>query len=113
VWSWAKGQPRAPGRCAYQGHDGRFHAGDCAVRRHFACIDSHLDWHVTTALGPSRLGSQQCRREFPGSHFGVPPNGYRNWQIKTAKSTTRETVWLRYRKLDGQWRVPPHKLGLG
>jgi len=113
VWSWAKGQLHAPGRCAYQGRDGRFHAGSCAVPRHAGCVDGQLDWHVTRARGPSRLGSRLCEDEFPGSQFGVPPNGYRNWQLQTAKPRPHDTVWLRYRKLDGHWRVPPRNRGLG
>jgi hypothetical protein len=105
VWSWAKGQIAAPGRCAFQARSGRFHAGPCGVRRHAACVDRHLDWKVTVARVPASGAAVQCRREYPGTRFGVPPNGYRNWQLHRARQRVSETVWLDYRRVRGHWRV--------
>jgi hypothetical protein len=107
IWSWAKGQPGQTGRCAYQGTDSRFHAGPCGRRRSAACVDAHFDWHVTHARGPARAGPRLCRAEFPGSRFGVPPNGYRNWQLSRARHYRSAAVWLDYAKVRGHWRAHP------
>jgi hypothetical protein len=104
VWSWAPGQPDARGHCAYQGRHGRFHSSACAAHRRFACVDHHLDWHVTRTTGPARRGTTACAAEFPGSHFGVPPNGYRNAQLQSAKPAHHHRVWLDYAKHRGRWR---------
>jgi hypothetical protein len=107
-WSWAKGFPKAGhGRCAYQAGSGRFRTAGCATRLRFACVDRHLDWHVTQARGPVRSGRAACASEYPGSRFGVPPNGYRNQQIVAAKPHRHGRVWLNYRKMRGAWRVAP------
>ena len=102
VWSWAKDQPSATGGdCAVQGPDSRFRVADCNQRQPFACVDSSLDWHVTRAVGRWRDGAKVCGREFPGSSFGVPPNGYRNAQLAAAGSG--RTVWLNYTRSGGAW----------
>jgi hypothetical protein len=106
VWSWAHGQPRG-GRCAYQGRNGRFRASYCGVRRRFACVDRHGNWHVTQSSGPIRRGSSACRREYPGARFGVPPDGYRNAQLRHAKPSGVRRVWLDYAKVRGAWRPQP------
>jgi hypothetical protein len=108
LWSWSRHGMQRAGRCAFQAANGRFRAGRCAVPRHYACVDGHLDWHVTAARGPGRDGRHVCSAEFPGSRFGVPPNGYRNWQLRHAKARPADTVWLRYRKSSGHWQVPGH-----
>jgi hypothetical protein len=109
VWSWAKGQPATHGHCAFSGVDGRIHASGCEVRRHAACVDRHLDWHVTTARGPARAGARLCRAQFRHSRFGVPPNGLRNAQLRHAKPRPRDTVWLNYAKVHGRWQPDPAK----
>lgn len=105
VWSWAKGQPASSGRCVYQASDSHFHASPCARKHHVACVDAHLDWHVTKAVARPAKGQSACIREFPGSQFGVPPNGYRNWQLQHARSHPLERVWVDYAKVAGRWRV--------
>jgi hypothetical protein len=106
VWSWAPGQPAATGDCALRGTDSRFTAAGCSGRHRFACVDGHLDWHATVGKGPWRRGPKICAREFPGSSFGVPPNGYRNAQLGSA------VTWLSYRKLRGEWQPVLQSPGL-
>jgi hypothetical protein len=102
VWSWAPDQP-GTGSCAYSAGDGRFHAGGCGRAAHFACVDPHLDWHVTDAVGRWRDGFAACPEEFPGSSYAVPPNGYRNSELVAAKASPDEQVWLDYAKVAGAW----------
>lgn len=106
LWSWGDGQPAA-GNCAYQATDGRFRTAPCTRRFRFACVDHHLDWHVTTAAGPAGRGPAACGEEFPGSRFGVPPNGYRNRQLDAAKPHRHGRVWLDYARARGTWRPDP------
>jgi hypothetical protein len=102
VWSWAPDQPAAAGGdCAEQGSDSRFRVADCGQRLPFACVDSSLDWHVTKAVGRWRDGQKVCAREFRGSSFGVPPNGYRNAQL--AALDGGRSVWLNYSRSGGSW----------
>lgn len=102
VWSWAQDQPTADGgNCARQGSDGRFYVNDCSQRLPFACQDSSLDWHVTKAVGRWRDGSKVCAREFPGSSYGVPANGYRNAQL--AGASGGRSVWLNYSRSGSTW----------
>ena len=103
VWSWASGEPSSAGSCAYQGASSRFYAGSCDVGRQFACFDpATSQFHVTSETGPWSAGQQACQSEFPGTAFGVPPNGLRNVQI--AGLRTGDSVWLNYAKVHGQWR---------
>jgi len=103
VWSWAKDEPAAgAGDCAYQGSDGRFHAGDCGAPRPFACNDAG-GWLVTSATGPQSGGAAACAAEFPGSTFGVPANGLRNQQLVVAKGPSPTQVWLNYANVNGTW----------
>lgn len=118
VWSWAKDEPAATGDCAEQGSDGRFHALDCGRRLRFACVDSHLDWHVTTVAGPWRDGAATCSRQFPGSSYGVPANGYRNAQLAAAAAdgapggaVGSAGVWLNYARVHGAWVPTPQDGG--
>ena len=101
--SW-EGEIALPSWTAFQGGDGRFFAGSCDVARHFACVDGHLDWHVTSSAGPARQGAAACAVEFPGSTFGVPPNGYRNAQLLAARPQPSDQVWLAYVRAGGDWR---------
>jgi hypothetical protein len=104
VWSWAQNEPAAgAGDCAYQGSDGRFHAGDCGAPRRFACVDANSGWHVTAATGPQSAGGASCSAEFSGSRFGVPPNGLRNQLIVEAKGSPSTEVWLNYASVNGTW----------
>jgi hypothetical protein len=103
VWSWAKGEPAAAGGCAVQGDDTRFRAVGCDARRHFACVDHDLRWAVTAAAGVWRDGFAACKDEFPGSSYGVPPNGFRNVQLAAARPNGVDQVWLDYRQYGGTW----------
>jgi len=104
VWSWAVNEPKGgAGDCAYQGSDGRFHAGDCKDKRNFACVDSSGGWHVTAATAKWDKSGKLCGSEFPGSHFGVPPNGLRNQLIVEAKGSPSDEVWLNYANVNGAW----------
>jgi len=105
IWSWAPGQPGVRRGCAYQGTDGRFHAGSCQAKRHAACVGPHDKWHVTDKVGVQRRGQQMCSQQFPGSRFGVPPNGLRNAEVHRARPARRSTVWLNYAVVHGRWRV--------
>ena len=104
VWSWAPDEPAAAGDCAVQGSDGRFHAAGCRDRHPFACVDSNLDWHVTRAAGRWQDGQRVCSREFRGSSYGVPPNGYRNAQLAAAKPAAAGQVWVAYSRTNGGWQ---------
>jgi hypothetical protein len=103
VWSWADAAAMSGGPCAYQGRDTRFHSSGCGTPRHFACLGLGQLWHVTRAAGPWRKGDSTCAREFPGSTFGVPVNGFRNATLAAAKTRGVGDVWLRYRRVGGRW----------
>jgi hypothetical protein len=104
VWSWAANEPRAgAGDCAYQGGDGRFHAGNCNDKRRFACVDATGGWHVTAATGKRDKGFNACAKEFKGSRFAVPGNGFRNRLLAEAKGAPGNEVWLGYRVFNGRW----------
>jgi len=110
VWSWAPNEPAGTGQCAAQGTDARFRATVCTQPMPFACVDGGGDWHVTKARGPWANGFAACGREFPGSHFGVPPNGYRNELLRQARPASAPGVWLNYRQVGAGWApnlVPP------
>ncbi|MBV9872225.1 MAG: hypothetical protein JO214_16565 [Frankiaceae bacterium] len=106
VWSWSPHQPLRRGHCAVQGKHGRFRVADCATRHPFACVDGHLDWHVTSAAGFAWQGARICREEIPGSTYGVPPNGLRDRQLQQAKPHPHLRVWLDY--ANGQHGWSPH-----
>jgi len=103
VWSWATNEPTAgAGDCAYQGGDGRFHAGDCGQRRHFACTDGAGTWRVTESTGQWSRGFKACAHAF-GTSFAAPANGYRNQLIVEAKASPGDEVWVNYAQRDGTW----------
>jgi hypothetical protein len=114
VWSWAKDEPTAAGSCAFQGADGRFHAGDCAQPRHYACLDADGTWQVTSFTGPFRLGRRLCARRTNGA-FAVPVNGYRQAQLALAKPPGVSDVWVNYRIRGGTWQAstPRYLPGVG
>ncbi len=103
VWSWAPDEPAAGGDCAVQGADTRFRAVSCGERHRFACVDGQLDWHVTSKAGRWDQGARICAREFPGTSYGVPANGYRNARLAAAKGGS-DAVWLAYAKVGGGWQ---------
>jgi hypothetical protein len=106
VWSWAQDEPRAgAGDCAYQGPDTRFHAGDCKDKHRFSCVDATGGWHVTSATGQWDKGAKACAREFAGSRFAVPANGYRNQVLATAKGGG--DAWVNYAAVNGNWTANP------
>ena len=103
VWSWATDEPGPDaGQCAYQGADGRFHAGDCGAPRHTACTDAAGNWHVTRAVVPWDRSFTVCA-QFPGTSFAVPANGYRNQLVVAAKHDPGDEVWVNYRELASTW----------
>ena len=105
VWSWAANEPKAgAGNCAYQGGDGRFHAGDCKDKHHFACVDASGAWHVTASTGQWDKGAKACAREFAGSRFAVPANGLHNQLIVEARGSA-SAVWLNYSAASGNWKA--------
>ncbi len=104
VWSWAKDEPSSgAGDCAYQGADGRFHAGDCKDKRAAACVDAAGAWHVTAHAVKWDNAAKECNNEFAGSHFAVPANGLRNQQLAQAKASPSTEAWLDYVKVSGAW----------
>jgi hypothetical protein len=104
VWSWAPDEPKAgAGSCAYQGGDGRFRAGNCGDKKHFACIDPAGVWHVTSGTGKWDKVNTKCADEFPGSRFVVPANGLHNQLIAEAKRSPSDEVWLNYSASGGSW----------
>ena len=110
VWSWATDQPAGPGQCAAQGTDARFRATTCGPSLPFACVDGAGVWRVTAASGPWGNGFAACQRQYPGSRFGVPPNGYRNELLRQARPASASGVWLNYHAVGGGWvpnLVPP------
>ena len=108
VWSWATNEPAAPNgsaRCAASTGDTRFHAQGCTNNHSFACTTNPDTWKVTTVEGPWTAGQTTCAREFPGSTFGVPANGWENSLLRAA--AVSRSVWLRYADSAGRgnWRV--------
>ena len=86
VWSWAPNEPL------------------CQQRKPFACVDAAGGWHVTAAAKRWASGFKECAKEFPGSTFAVPVNGYRNAQLRAAKGPVAD-VWLAYSSANGAWRL--------
>ncbi len=106
VWSWAKDEPKAGGGdCAYQGGDGRFHAGDCTDKHHVACVDATGAWHVTAATSKWDKARDLCARKFPGSVFATPANGLRNQELVEAKGSPSDDVWVNYSSVNGAWSL--------
>jgi hypothetical protein len=97
VWSWAPGEPSRQG-CAVSAADTRFHAVGCGDTHAFVCMVNPDQWRVTAATGPFSRGAASCAKEFPGSTFGLPANGWEN-ALARAQAGTR-TVWLNY----SDWR---------
>ena len=108
VWSWAANEPTssAPGVCAFDGGDGRFHSRACnGARMRFACVDSATGaWFVTKGSGRQSDGSRTCQRERRGSTFAVPGSGNHAQRLVEAKAAAGATdVWLAYAVVDGAW----------
>jgi hypothetical protein len=101
VWSWAPNEPRADaGACAYQGSDGRFHAGDCQGARRVACQAANGAWTLSTPAVAWPNAARACPQ---GTTFAVPRNGFRNAQLVAAKGTGGASVWLAYHRVAGTW----------
>jgi hypothetical protein len=103
VWSWAPDEPAASGDCAAQNANARFVTSTCSTHLPYACVDGAGTWRVTPRRGPWAAGDAACRRAFPGSSFGVPPNGMENARLRAAAPAGN--VWLDYAKVKGDWRV--------
>ncbi|HVT76297.1 MAG TPA: hypothetical protein VHD87_04645 [Acidimicrobiales bacterium] len=105
VWSWAPNEPAANGAgpaCAASSADARFHATDCAQPHAFACTLNPDTWRVTALEASQSNGPGACAREFPGSHYSLPANGWENALVRAAAGT--RTVWLNYARVaDGRW----------
>jgi hypothetical protein len=78
--------------CAHSGADTRFHTGACASPRAFACRVSSGDGAVTTATAAWAKGAKTCTRQFPGSTFAVPVNGWQNRLLRAAAGSA--DVWI-------------------
>jgi hypothetical protein len=101
VWSWAPGEPTAAGgACASLGADGRFHSRDCGSRQPAACSVGGA-WSVTAKVVRWDRAAAECQREFAGSAFSVPRNGFRSAQLASVASG--RTVWLNYTSAGGIW----------
>jgi hypothetical protein len=98
VWSWAPNEPSSAGDCAYQGADGFFRAGGCKQHRKFAC-QVGAAWIVTGPSGSWTNGAKRCAEAH--ATFAVPPNGWQNESLKTAKQGGE--VWIDYAVLRGSW----------
>jgi hypothetical protein len=104
VWSWAPGQPTASAgpQCAASTSDSRFYGVDCGQIHEFACTTGPDAWRVTSTAGPFAAGAAACAKEFPGSVFAVPANGWENSLMRTAAGF--RAVWLNYNKdASGVW----------
>jgi hypothetical protein len=100
LWSWG---PAAwtRGDCAYSGTDGRFHGGDCAQVRRFACQDAKGRWDVTRKVGSWSEGARECKGK---RGFGVPATGPDNVALRAAVAAAGGgEVWLDYAVTGGSW----------
>jgi hypothetical protein len=98
VWSWRTDEPAAgaTGRCAAQGADGRFFAGDCAAPRRVACRTTVGAWEVSPAAVAWAAGDVACQA---AGHAGadVPSNGWDNGRLRAAAEAAGVSeVWLAY-----------------
>lgn len=106
IWSWADGQPvDVPAQhCAVENAQGRFQAESCEQFLSYTCRDD-AGWHVTATRGVFADAPEACAAEFPGSHFAVPRNGYRNEQLKAAKSNAGASrIWVNYDNRSEHWQ---------
>jgi hypothetical protein len=83
VWSWAPGEPNAPG-CALQGVDGRWVSRPCGEQHRVACFADGA-WSVSAdAVGYAEAGDR-CA-------FSAPWNGWENDRLLAAGGGE---VWVR------------------
>ncbi|UTI66128.1 hypothetical protein NBH00_07965 [Paraconexibacter antarcticus] len=97
IWSWADGQPAAPG-CARQRGDGRWATGSCAVRRRAACVTPAPSgvprWRLTRRTVTFAQARKACWAR--GARFAVPRSGLQNAQLRDV-ARPGEGVWVAYR----------------
>jgi hypothetical protein len=106
VWSWAKDEPRAGGRCAVQRRsDSRWQSTTCAGRRPAACRTRDGRWLVTRRAVKIATANRACRRLH--ARFAVPRTGYENQVLRYATPITAkgDSTWLGYRLKRGSWRA--------
>jgi hypothetical protein len=90
VWSWAPGEPAAPGSCAVQRPDGRWESRSCDERHPATCTDGAGGWLVTPRSARFRDAAKLCARE--GTTFATPRTGYENALVHA--SGNGATTWL-------------------
>lgn len=116
VWSWEPGQPTVSGgqQCAYQQGSGRWQAGDCEVRRAYACRKSSVTtgtpWIVVAGAdrhkGRWEAGRNACEAE--GADFDLPRSSGENRALQAAlEKSGLQTVWLNWSANQGRWPLPP------
>ena len=105
VWSWAPGQPSAVGECAGLNQSGRFEGDLCAGRAPAACLLPSGQWRLSRNVEWGRASSE-CRREFPGSHFSVPVNGFSDAQL-AALAHGRFVELNYFADAAGHWHAHP------
>ena len=91
VWSWAPGEPAAPG-CAYQGSDARLHTSTCEQPRGVACLSGTGEWRVTSTPASWDEASAACG--LIGAAFAAPSNGLENRRLADAAGGSE--VWINH-----------------
>ena len=109
VWSWASSEPAtsAPGTCATDGTDARFHTVACGSRKlPVACVGADGRWFVSArAITDPTNGDAACRAESRGARFAVPGSGGHQQQLAEAKASAGVTdVWVAYQVVGGTWQ---------
>ena len=92
VWSWAAGQPGTRQRVCLPGRERAVPCRRDATWSGTRPASSAHDTGTSLTRSDRRdADSGMCREEFPGSRFGVPPNGYRNRQLHNARPSKGAT----------------------
>jgi hypothetical protein len=84
VWSWAEGQPSAPG-CALQGADGRWSSRPCREKHRVACF-ADGQWSVSAKAVRYDRAATACA-------FAAPWNGWENGRLLTAGGGDVWVAW--------------------
>lgn len=99
VWTWAQGEPvkwKKGKRCVSIDKNGGWHAEDCSLKLPFACQYDHNKglWDITYRRGTFDQGASNCSREFSGTKFAHPMNGWENARLY--KNHGRR-AWINFR----------------
>jgi hypothetical protein len=107
VWSWDIGQPDNVNDedCTEMWGNGRWNDVRCDATWAYACYNSTTKtWNLTSRAGAWQNGSSVCEREFPGSQFSVPRNGYENKRLADIAKGRRVWLNLSDRVNEGSWK---------